>query len=29
LKVEGLGKQQGCNQRVRRFLRERLGIEGA
>jgi ATP-dependent DNA helicase PIF1 len=29
LKVEGLGKQQGCNERVRRFLRERLGIEGA
>lgn len=29
LKVEGLGKQQGCNERVRQFLREKLGIEGA
>lgn len=27
LKVEGLGKQQGCNERVRQFLRERLGVE--
>jgi ATP-dependent DNA helicase PIF1 len=26
LKVEGLGRQQGCNERVRLFLRERLGV---
>lgn len=27
LKVEGLGKQQGCNERVRQFLREKLGVQ--
>jgi ATP-dependent DNA helicase PIF1 len=26
LRVEGLGKQMGCNERVREFLRERLGV---
>lgn len=26
LRVEGLGRQVGCNERVRRFLREALGV---